>query len=123
MEISLENVQEKFILYSGEPMDGQDPRRDKLCGELCRECAGWVGRRLLPGAEEGRAGEAESWAAARAFYQLTLLDQAAGPMAVASPELKVELGDRARHAWELCEEKYRACAGLLGWDRFYFGQV
>jgi len=50
MEISLENVVEKFKLYSGEPMDGAEPARDALCQALCGECTAWVKRRVRPGA-------------------------------------------------------------------------
>lgn len=121
MEINIEHVQETFRLYSGEAMDGQEPSRDSLCKALCRECAGWVQRQLIPQTPEGRLGDAESFAAAQAFCQLALLDQE--PQSVSSPELKVELGNRAEYARLLCEQKRLACDGILAPDRFYFGQA
>lgn len=123
MEISLDNVVGKFQLYSGEALDGSDARRDQLCKALCGECVGWVKRLLLPDAPEDAAGDAESLAAAEAYYQLALLDQAAGPASFSSPELKVELGDRAARAGELCDAKRKACRAVLPPEDFYFAQA
>ena len=123
MEIDLERVLEKFKLYSGEAMDEGEPRRDELCRALCKECAGWARRLADPEAGEERAGDVESLAAAEAFYQLALLDQAAGPQSFSSPELKLELGDRARHAGELRAAKRQACGAVLPAEDFYFGQA
>lgn len=123
MEISQENVMKKFQLYSGEALDGGEPQRDALCRALCQECADWVLERARPDAPASAAAKAESLAAAEAFYQLALLDQSAGPEAVASPELKVELGDRARHAASLRAEKRRTCGRFLAQEGFYFGRA
>lgn len=123
MELNVEQVLEKFKLYSGEAMDGQEPLRDGLCQTLCQECADWAQNQVKPDADPGGASGVESLAAAEAFYQLTLLDQSAGPDVVVSPEVKVELGNRSEHAARLREEKRKACGHLLAADGFYFGQA
>lgn len=123
MEISLENILEKFRLYSGEPLDGADTDRDALCKGLCEDCLRWVQERLKPGAPEECAATMEALAAADAFWQLTMLDQASTPESVQSPELKLVLGDRARYAGLLREEKRRAGAGFLREDSFYFAEA
>ena len=123
MEITLAGAVEKFKQYSGEAMDGQEPGRDALCQGLCGECVQWVQARLLPGAPETGREAAEGLAAAEALYQLALLDQAGTPGVVSTPELKLELGDRARYAGHLREEKRRAAAGLLREEGFYFGRI
>lgn len=125
MTISIENVKAKFKLYSGEPMDGTDTARDGLCGELCKEGAALVLRRAKPEVLEDNDEEGEkalcALAAAEAFFQLAALDNAAAPVAVASQEIKIQLGDRLGSAGRLRDEKRRACAGLLAEDGFYFG--
>lgn len=122
MEIGVERVVEKFQRYAGEAPDGEDVARERLCQALCDECAAAVAELLRPGLEEIPEA-AEALAAAEAFYQLALLDQAAGPEVVSSPELKMELGRRAEYAAMLREEKRRACRGFLREEGFYFGQA
>lgn len=125
MEINVENVTEKFKLYSGETFDGAEPARDALCRELCRECAATVRQRVKPeilADEKYEGAEAlESLAAAEAFFQLAALDNAVTPQTVTSPEIKIQLGDRAGYAERLRDEKRAACSGLFMEDGFYFG--
>lgn len=123
MELNLEHILDKFKLYSGEAMDGQEPKRDALCRSLCQESLEWAQRQIRPDAGQRCASGAESLAAAEAFYQLALLDQSAGPEVVSSPELKVELGSRAEYAKRLCQEKREGCKGILISDGFYFGRA
>lgn len=124
MEISLENVIEKFKLYSGEPLDNSDQRRDALCRELCAGCAQEAGALpWLEDAGETAAGPAESLAAAGAFVQLALLDKAMAPESVSAPELKVALGDNVAYARSLRDEMMRACEGYMSGHSFYFGAV
>lgn len=123
MNITVEGTLAKFKLYSGEPLDGQEPGRDALCRELCGECARWVQDRLLPDAPQEGLGTAEGMAAAEAFYQLALLDQSGAPETVSTPELKLELRGRAEYARRLREEKHRAGAGLMQEEGFYFAQA
>lgn len=125
MKINVENVTEKFKLYSGEPFDGAEPTRDELCGELCGECADMVLQRVRPEVLQDEefegAGALECLAAAEAFLQLATLDNAVTPQTVTSPEIKIQLGDRVGSAERLRDEKRAACRGLLAEDGFYFG--
>lgn len=125
MTISIENVKDKFKLYSGETMDGTDQARDGLCGELCNEGAAWVTRRVKPDILETEtfegAGALESLAAAEAFCQLAALDQAAAMQGVSSSGMKLEPMDRVGPAKRLRDQKEAACAGMLAEDGFYFG--
>lgn len=126
MTISTESVAEKFRLYSGEEPDGNEPAREALCRELCRECAAWVAARIKPDLTdtEGTESEREALeclAAAEAFWQLAALDQAAAPQGVGSGEIKIQLGDRLGAAQRLRDEKGLACRGLTVEDGFYFG--
>ena len=119
-ELREEKVLEKFSLYSGEKEE--DEARWALCKALCRECREWIGGLVEKGAEES-LGPLEALAAAEAFYQLTLIDEALCPESVSAPEIKLEMGRRGEKALGLAEEKRRACRGLLREDGFYFGSV
>lgn len=124
MDINLENVTEKFALYSGEALDGTEPVRDELCKELCNDGAVLVRMRARPELledEKADVGALEGLAAAEAFLQLATLDNAGGPQAVNSAEIKIQLGDRAGYAERLRDEKKAACAGMLSEDGFFFG--
>lgn len=123
MELSLEKVVETFRLYSGEALDGREEDRDELCRTLCGECLGGVKGRLREELSEEALSWAEALAAAEAFVQLALLDQAGRPESVSTPELTVRQGDRIKCALALLEEKRRAAAGILREDGFYFGEA
>lgn len=120
--MNMDQVIEKFCRYSGETLDGENPERDELCRSLCRECLEEIHARGCCWDERGRQA-LESLAAAQAFYQLALVDGCGEPDYVSSPELKIELGDRAQRARRLWEEKRRACGELLPPEDFYFGQA
>lgn len=124
MDLNLQNVTEKFKLYSGEKLDGTETDRDELCNELCRDCAMlvriWAKPELLED-EKADVGALEGLAAAEAFFQLATLDNAAAPQSVACAEIKIQLGDRAGYAQRLRDEKKAACAGMLAEDGFFFG--
>lgn len=126
MDLNLQNVTEKFKLYSGEKLDGTETDRDELCNELCRDCAMlvriWAKQELLED-EKADVGALEGLAAAEAFFQLATLDNAAAPQSVASAEIKIQLGDRAGCAQNLRDEKKAACAGMLAEDGFFFSIV
>lgn len=124
LALELAAVQEKFSRYSGETPSADDSR-GKLCAELCAECAA----RADALAENGRspteteALALESWAAAEAFYQLVLLDEALAPESLSADGVRVDLGARSQKARALAEEKRRGLASLLGEGAFYFGRV
>lgn len=125
MALSLERVKEGFALYSGEDPAGEDAR-GKLCARLCQECLNGIeaklGNRVLAeGSKEERA--LESWAAAQAFYQLSLADEAALPQVVAADGVRIEAGERSQRAKALAAEKEKAAASVLGEEGFYFGRT
>ena len=118
-------VLELLRLYSGEEAGSGGEARDALCERLCGDCAGWAERRARedrPGDQE-MAPALEALAAAEAFYQLALADEALGIKSLSAPELKLELGRRAENARLLAEEKRRACADVLQEAGFYFGRA
>lgn len=123
MEISLTKVLETFRLYSGEALDGTEADRDGLCRALCGECLDRVKSRLRPALTQEAASQAETLAAVEAFAQLALLDQAARPESVSTPELQIRQGDRVRYAQALLEEKRRAAGDILREEGFYFGEA
>lgn len=120
MELREERVLEKFRLYSGE--EGTEEKRWALCQALCAECREWVKGQAHPGTEAGREA-LEGLAAAEAFYQLVLLDEALAPASISLPEVKLELQNRADKALRLAEEKRKACGPLLREQGFYFGRA
>ena len=107
MIIDIENVTEKFKLYSGEELDGTEPGRDGLCREICRECAAEVTGRVRP----------------EVMQRLADLDQRTAPLAVSSREMKIELGDRLGAAGRLRDGKRLACVRLLVEYEFYFRAI
>lgn len=130
MKLDTEQVKERFHLYSGEDPDGEGQRAE-LCAQLCGECAEKAGALLGnrrerdddPEAEERCLSALESWAAAEAFYQLVLTDEALSPESVSADGVQIKDGERSRKAKALAEEKRRAAFAALGEGAFYFGQV
>lgn len=123
MELDLERVKEIFTLYSGEPTGGEE-LRPQLCALLCRECA-LRARRLSASEIEGEDWKEalENWAAAEAFYQLALSDEANLPESVSADGVEIREGERSRKARALAEEKRRAVRPVLGEEEFYFGRA
>ena len=129
MTLDVEKVLEKFLLYSGEssykePADTVEAEREKLLRLLCEEGCARVEIQIR---DEKKAqtlvSELEALAAAHAFCQLALLDEAAVPKSISTPELKLERGEKAACAGRLYEEKRKACAEVLLSPDFYFGRV
>ncbi len=120
-----ERVKAAFALYSGEEMADGSPRA-ALCGKLCEECAA-VTEAIL----ENRPAEMaekhllalENWAAAEAFYHLTLADGAGSPERVSADGVEIVEGERSRRAKALAEEKRLAAQPALGEEGFYFGMA
>lgn len=125
MELDRERVKEKFYLYSGESPEEEDPRA-ALVAQLCGECAA-RGDALLESRPESEAEKhlaaLESWAAAEAFYQLTLTDEATSPESIAADGVRISEGERSRKAKALAEEKRLAVFPVLGEEAFYFGRA
>lgn len=123
MELDLEKVKEYFTLYSGEATEG-DGLRPRLCALLCRECTLCVQRLFTAKETEEEWQEGlENWAAAEAFYQLTLADEASVPESVTADGVEIREGERSRKARALAEEKRNAVRSVLGEEDFYFGRV
>ncbi len=97
-----------------------------MCAELCGECSSRAESLL----EEGRISDAgrteellESWAAAEAFYQLALTDEASLPESVSADGVQIQWGERSRKAKALAAEKRRNLSSALGEEEFYFGRA
>lgn len=127
----MENVREKFYLYSGED-PAEEGQRAGLCAQLCGECADRVNALLEKLGEQEPEAPAdgdkylpalESWAAAEAFYQLALRDRAVSPEVVTADGVRVDAKERAEHAAALAREKHRAICPLLGEEGFCFERV
>lgn len=123
MELGTAEIWRKFLLYSGETADGSDPEREELCRTLCEECGQDVGESVRSNDAEAYRGRLESLAAAMAFSQLAILDEALSPESVNLPELSWKTGDRAEKARRLAEEKQAACGAVLTRNAFYFGMA
>lgn len=124
MTLNLEKVSEKFYRYSGESKE--DTERAALCAQLCEESAAKIQGTLdaCPGADPAPClGALESWAAAEAFYHLTLADEAAAPESISADGVTVSAGERSKKAKLLLEEKRSAAFPALGEGGFYFGRA
>lgn len=125
MALSLERVKAGFALYSGEDPEMEDAR-GKLCAQLCQECLNGIeaklkGRVVPEGSRD--EGALESWAAAQAFYQLALADEAVSPQVVSADGVRVEAGERSEKARVLAAEKEKTARTVLGEGAFYFGRT
>ena len=126
MTLDQEKILEKFYLYSGE--DAEDEERAALCTRLCEESGSKI-ERILTGAArreedtEPYLGALESWAAAEAFYHMTLVDEATAPEKITADGVTVSAGERSQKAKALLEEKRRAVIPVLGEGGFYFGKA
>lgn len=119
--MNTETIKTIFARYSGEDLTGETDRA-ALCLSLCEDCAAMAERMALaPDAAE--TGLLESWAAAEAFYQLTLRDQAVAPELLTADGVRVDARERAGHAKALAEEKRRAVRPLLREEGFWFANI
>ena len=124
MELDREKILETFYLYSGE--DVEDEERAALCAQLCEESAQKIERILASRKDEDiepYQSALESWAAAEAFYHLTLTDEATAPERITADGISVSAGERSQKAKALLEEKGRAVIPVLGEGGFYFGRA
>ena len=124
MELDREKILETFYLYSGE--DAEDEERTALCTQLCEESAGKIELALASRKDENiepYQSALESWAAAEAFYHLTLTDEATAPERISADGVTVSAGERSQKAKALLGEKGRAVVPALGEGGFYFGRA
>ena len=124
MKLDQEKILEKFYLYSGE--DREDEELAPLCSQLCIDSAEKIERGLARCREEDAEpylGALESWAAAEAFYHLTLTEEAAAPERITADGVTVSAGERSQKAKALLEEKRNAIIPVWGEGGFYFGRA
>lgn len=124
MILELDRVKAAFYRFSGEIPDEDDPQRAALCDSLCKEAHSRGEIILAGGHESGKAAAAlESWCAAEAFYQLTLIDEALTPENFSADGVTLKFTGRSEKAKALRDEKRAAADSLLGEGAFYFGRA
>lgn len=111
-------VLETFAQLSGEAVTGDDPR-PALCRILCGQATEEVSARAADLPEEAALAAAR-WAAALAYYRLTLADEAAGPGDISADGVTLKAGERSKKARALVREYRRALAAYLGEEGFSF---
>ena len=124
MELDQEKILEKFYLYSGE--DREDEERAALCTQLCEESGSKIERAFADRRDEDTEpylSALESWAAAEAFYHLTLTDEATAPERITADGISVSAAERSQKAKALLEEKRSTVVPALGEGGFYFGRA
>lgn len=124
MKLDLERVKAAFSSYSGESLE-ETGERSALCASLCAECARRAEQLLTdrPELSEAAMLSVENWAAAEAFYQLALVDEALTPEKLSADGVEISGKNGAERARKLAEEKHRAALPALGEGEFYFGST
>lgn len=117
MNLNATGVKTAFGHFSGEEANEAGTEREAACAALCGQCARQVEAMVDPGLSEE---ELASWedalealAAAMAFYQLVLTEEAVTPASLSAGEVKLSAGERSAKAAQLAEEKRRAAAPAL----------
>ncbi len=127
MTLEMAAVYTAFAQFSGEFADPEGAQREALCAALCAQCARQVESLVRPGLTEEQValwkeGLAQL-AAAEAFYQLLLTDEALAPQSLTAGKLHVTQGEGSRKAAALAAEKRRAVSPVLCEGDFFFGTV
>ncbi len=127
MELNVMEVETAFQRFSGEIPDVEGTDREALCGALCAQCARQVQGQLRQDLTETEFTQWESaleeLAAAEAFYQLLLTDEAVTPQSLTAGEVKLTGGRGSELAERLAAEKRKAAAPALRETAFYFGSI
>ena len=111
MELDLTAVKTAFAQFSGEVADETGTQREALCAALCGQCARQVAS--LARGDLSQAAQAlweaplEELAAAQAFYQLLLTEEAVTPASITAGDLRLAGGSRSEKAAQLVAEKRR----------------
>lgn len=123
--MTYEQIRELFFLWIGETEAEQSGQRALLCEELCRQAAGAVERQTRTDLSEQERMEyepaLENLAAAKAIYDLTLLEERHTPQSISAAELKISMGEKSGQALAFYRQKEREAAPALRETRFYFG--
>ena len=126
MELDLTAVKTAFAQFSGEAADETGTQREALCAALCGQCARQVAS-LVRG-DLSQAAQAlweaplEELAAAQAFYQLLLTEEAVTPASITAGDLRLA-GSRSEKATQLVAEKRRAASPALVETDFAFCNI
>ena len=127
MKLDTTVVKTVFSQLSGEAANPEGTDREVLCAALCDQCARQVEGLLRQDlAEEDLApweSALEELAAAQAFYQLLLTEEAVTPPSLSAGNLKITQGGGSEKAARLVAEKRRAASPALREEGFYFGRV
>lgn len=123
MTLDLERVQAAVVDYLGEEPE-EDEAEARLCQAFCIECVRRV-EQLSDGCEETEQAQEllEAWAAAEAFYQLMLTQEATTPQKISADGVTIDTPCSAERAATLAREKRRAALVVLGEGEFYFGSM
>ena len=127
MELDLTAVKTAFAQFSGEAADETGTQREALCAALCGQCARQVAS-LVRG-DLSQAAQAlceaplEELAAAQAFYQLLLTEEAVTPASITAGDLRLAGGSRSEKAAQLVAEKRRAASPALVETDFAFCNI
>lgn len=120
-----EKISEIFYLLIEE--DAQTAERKELYSMLCSEgkslIESMIDERISEDEKEKYSEMLESAAAASAYYNLALLDEARLPESISSSELKITMGDRAERAHQLFRDRLKAAGPVLKCNDFFFGSV
>lgn len=127
MTLEMTAVYTAFTQFSGESADPEGSQREALCAALCAQCARQVeGQLRSDWTEEQLALWKEplsQLAAAEAFYQMLLTDEALAPQSLTAGDLHLTQGEGSQKAAVLAAEKRRAVSPVLREEGFYFGTV
>ena len=127
MELDLAAVKQEFARFSGEAADEEGTEREALCAALCAQCAQQVQGQVRPCLTEEELQEWEAGlevlAAAQAFYQLLLTEEAVTPASITAGDLRLAGGSRSEKAARLVAEKRRAASPALVETDFAFCNI
>ena len=127
MTLEITAVYTAFTQFSGESVEPEGSQRESLCAALCAQCARQVENLVRPDLTEEQLAlwtePLAQLAAAEAFYQLLLTDEALAPQSLTAGDLHLIQGEGSRKAEELVTEKRRMVSSVLCEEDFFFGTV
>lgn len=123
MELDLTAVKTAFAQFSGEAADETGTQREALCGQCARQVASLVRGDLSQAAQALWEAPLEELAAAQAFYQLLLTEEAVTPASITAGDLRLAGGSRSEKAAQLVAEKRRAASPALVETDFAFCNI